>query len=72
MLRQNFHNYFIGQASLAAIMGISMMVAFIVLRVPFALLFGLGVGFLALFPFGTGVSITVIGLLIALKNFWLG
>jgi predicted PurR-regulated permease PerM len=72
LLRQNFHNYFIGQASLAAIMGLAMMVAFIVLRVPFALLFGLGVGFMALFPFGTGVSITVIGLLITLKNFWLG
>lgn len=72
LLRQNFHNYFIGQASLAAIMGGAMTVAFIVLRVPFALLFGLGVGFMALFPFGTGISITVIGLLIALKNFWLG
>jgi predicted PurR-regulated permease PerM len=42
------------------------------LQVPFALLFGLGVGFMALFPFGTGVSITAIGLLMALKNFWLG
>jgi predicted PurR-regulated permease PerM len=72
LLRQNFHNYFIGQASLAAIMGTSMTVAFVLLQIPFALLFGLGVGFMALFPFGTGVSITIIGLLILLKDFWLG
>jgi predicted PurR-regulated permease PerM len=68
LFRQNFHNYFIGQASLAAIMGTSMTVAFILLQIPFALLFGLGVGFMALFPFGTGVAITMISLLIALKN----
>lgn len=72
LLKQNLHNYFIGQASLAAVMGTFMTVAFVLLQVPFALLFGLGVGFMALFPFGTGVSITAIGLLMALKNFWLG
>ncbi|AFY76114.1 MAG: AI-2E family transporter [Hydrococcus sp. C42_A2020_068] len=72
LLRQNFHNYFIGQASLAAIMGTSMTIAFVLLQVPFALLFGLGVGFMALFPFGTGVSISAISLLMALKSVWLG
>jgi predicted PurR-regulated permease PerM len=72
LLRQNFHNYFIGQASLAAIMGTSMTVAFVLLQVPFALLFGMGVGFLALFPFGTGVSIAIISFLMVLKDFWLG
>lgn len=72
LLSQNFHNYYVGQASLAAIIGVTMTCAFFILQVPFALLFGLGVGFLALFPFGAAFSICIVGLLIALKSFWLG
>jgi predicted PurR-regulated permease PerM len=72
LLRQNFHNYYIGQASLAAIMGLSMTLAFVLLRIPFGLLFGLGVGFMALFPFGGALSIALISVLMALKSFWLG
>ena len=72
LLRQNFNNYYIGQASLAAIMGTSMTVAFLLLQIPFGLLFGLGVGFMALFPFGTPLSVCLVSLLMALKSFWLG
>ena len=72
LLRQNFHNYYVGQASIAAIMGASMTIAFWLLRVPFSLLFGLGIGLMALFPFGGTFSICVVSLLIALKSFWLG
>jgi predicted PurR-regulated permease PerM len=72
LLRQNFQNYYIGQASLAAMIGTVMTVAFIWLQIPFALLFGLGVGFMALFPFGVSISISVVSLLVALKSFWLG
>ncbi|GAC1460888.1 MAG: AI-2E family transporter [Chamaesiphon sp.] len=72
LLRQNFHNYFIGQATLATIIGFAMTLAFLTLRVPLGLLFGLGIGFLALFPFGTGVGISLVSLLVALQNFWLG
>ena len=72
LLRQNFHNYYIGQVSLAAIIGVSMMVAFSVLRVPFSLLFGLVIGLMALFPFGAALSICLVSLLVALKSFWLG
>ncbi len=70
--RQNFQNYFIGQITLALIMGTSMTVAFLVIKVPFGLLFGLGIGLLALFPFGTPLGILLVGLLTALKSFWLG
>ncbi|MGB3692252.1 MAG: AI-2E family transporter [Spirulinaceae cyanobacterium] len=72
LLRQNFNNYFIGQASLAAIIGSSMTLAFTILQVPFSLLFGLGVGVMALFPFGAISSIFVVSFLVALKSFWLG
>lgn len=72
LLRQNFHNYYIGQASLAAIFGISMIVAFLFLGVPFGGLFGLGIGVMAFFPFGAALSICIVSLLIALQSFWLG
>jgi predicted PurR-regulated permease PerM len=71
-LRQNFHNYFVGQSILAGIMGLAMIIVFGILSVPFGLLFGLTVGVMALFPFGVGLSITVISFLIGLQNFWLG
>ncbi len=72
LLRKTFHNYYIGQASMAAIVGSVMTIAFLFLKIPFALLFGLGLGFMALFPFGVPVSIAVISSLTALKSFWLG
>lgn len=72
LLGQSFHNYYVGQASLAAIVGSSMTLTFLLLKVPFGLLFGLGVGFMALFPFGAGLSICVVSVLTALKSVWLG
>lgn len=70
--RQNFHNYFLGQATLAVLMGTVMTLAFLVIRVPFGLLFGLGVGVLALFPFGAAFGIMLVSLLTALQSIWLG
>jgi predicted PurR-regulated permease PerM len=72
LLSQNFHNYYVGQASLAAMMGGAMTLAFVLLKVPFGLLFGLGVGFMAFFPFGGALSICLVSLLMALQSFWLG
>jgi len=71
-LRQNFQNYFIGQITLALLMGVSMTTAFVIIQLPFGLLFGLAVGLMALFPFGAAFGITVVSLLTALKSFWLG
>jgi predicted PurR-regulated permease PerM len=72
LLREDFHNYFIGQATLSAVLAVAMTLAFLALQVPLALLFGLGIGFFALFPFGTGIGIAIVCLLVALQNFWLG
>ena len=71
-LRQDFQNYFIGQATVGAVLSVVLILIFVVLKVPLALLFGLAIGFCALFPFGTGIGITIVSLLIGLKNFWLG
>ncbi|MCF4968319.1 AI-2E family transporter [Nostoc sp. CMAA1605] len=72
LLREDFHNYFIGQATLGAILAVTVTLAFVALRIPLALLFGIGIGFFSLFPFGTGIGITIVSLLVALENFWLG
>ncbi len=72
IFRQNFQNYFIGQATLALVMGTAMTIAFLVIKVPFGLLFGIGVGFLTLFPFGAALGIILVSLLTALKSIWLG
>ncbi len=71
-LRRSFHNYYIGQLTVATWLGISMILAFVVLNVPFGLLFGLIIGVMALFPFGGGLSIIIISLLASLNSFWLG
>ncbi len=72
VLRENFQNYFIGQISLATLKGTALTVAFLILQVPFGLLFGIGIGFLAIFPLGGTLGITVVSFLIGLKSIWLG
>ena len=72
LLREDFNNYFIGQATLGAILAVSITLAFVVLRVPLSLLFGIGIGLFSLFPFGTGIGIGIVSLLITLKDFGLG
>lgn len=71
-LQQNFQNYIIGQVALAALVGFSMSLAFLALRVPFGLIFGLGIGIMTLIPFGDVLSFGLVGLLVASHNFWLG
>jgi len=70
-LQQNFQNYLIGQINLALLMGISETLVFLIFQVEFGLLFGLGVGFLSLIPFGDVVSLIIITLIIASHDFWL-
>ncbi len=72
LIRQNFQNYFLGQITVALLMGTAMTIAFVVIQVPFGLLFGIVVGVMAIFPFGPALSITIISFLTALKSIWLG
>lgn len=71
-LKQNFQNYFIGQVALAVIVGIAMTLVFLFLDVPFGSIFGLGVGILTLIPFGDVLSFSLVSLLVASHDFWLG
>jgi predicted PurR-regulated permease PerM len=71
-LRQNFQNYYLGQATIASLNGTVMTLAFLSLDVPFGILFGLGIGVASLIPFGGAFTITIVTSLVALENFWLG
>jgi predicted PurR-regulated permease PerM len=71
-LRQNFRNYFVSQAILAALMGTAMTVTFLLMQVPFGFLFGVGIGLAALLPFGGALSIAAVSFLVALNSVWLG
>ena len=71
-LRDTFHDYFVGQITVALIMGSTITTAFLILRIPFGLLFGVGVGIAAIFPFGAALSIAIVSFLVALKSIWLG
>jgi predicted PurR-regulated permease PerM len=67
-LTQNFQNYIIGQITLASLMGSSMMVLFLLLKIPFALLFGLGIGVLTLIPLGGFLGMCLTGLVITIQD----
>lgn len=71
-LKQTFNNYFVGQLTVASVMGVSITIAFLIVQVPFGLLFGLVVGIMALFPFGAALGISLVSFLMALKSIWLG
>ncbi len=71
-LKQSFQSYFIGQAAIALLMSIALTTAFLLLKVPFGLLFGLGIGVLVLIPLGDILGIVGVSLLMALKSVWLG
>lgn len=67
-LRRSFQNYFLGQLISATCMAVGLILAFVALKVPFGLLFGLTVGLMALIPFGGTVGITLVTFLVALRD----
>ncbi|MGL5036043.1 MAG: AI-2E family transporter, partial [Microcystaceae cyanobacterium] len=71
-LRQSFQNYYIGQSTVALLLGISLIISFTIAQIPFGLLFGLVIGLMAFFPFGGAFSIVVLSFIAALNSFWLG
>ena len=71
-LQPSFRGYFSGQATLALILAIGQSTAFIVLGVPFALLFGLAIGAVSVIPFGGTVAVLGISTLLAFQDGWLG
>ncbi len=72
-LRLNFQNFFISQILLGLFMVATLTPIFLVLRVPFALLFALLIGVAELIPFiGATLGIGLVTILVMLNSFWLG
>ncbi|ASC71079.1 AI-2E family transporter [Halomicronema hongdechloris C2206] len=67
-LRRSFRNYFTGQLIIASCLGAALMAVFLLLNIPFALLFALTIGGMALIPFGSTVGIVLVTLLMALRD----
>lgn len=71
-LRLNFQNFFITQLLLGLFMFVTLTPSFLVLKVPFALLFALLIGVAELIPFiGATLGIGLVTILVFLQNWWL-
>jgi predicted PurR-regulated permease PerM len=71
-LQQSFQNYFLGQVAISGLMGLTLTLVFLLLKIPFGLLFGIGIGVLVLIPLGDILGIVSVSALMALKSVWLG
>uniref|UniRef100_B8HKV0 Permease n=1 Tax=Cyanothece sp. (strain PCC 7425 / ATCC 29141) TaxID=395961 RepID=B8HKV0_CYAP4 len=71
-IRLSFQNYFLGQLILSTCIAIGLVPTYLLLKVPFGLLFSLAIGLLTLFPFGGTVGNILVGLLVGLQDIWLG
>lgn len=71
-LQEQFKNYFVGQAAIAALMAGTLTTLFFLLKIPFWLVLGLGIGTLVLVPFGDTVAILLASLLLGVQDIWLG
>ncbi len=76
-LRLNFHNFFLSQFVLALFMTVALIPIFLILKVPYALLFALLIGIAELIPFiGAALGIGLVTGLVLLQDFglsvWVG
>ncbi|MGF1459320.1 MAG: AI-2E family transporter [Leptolyngbyaceae cyanobacterium] len=71
-LQPSFQGYFSGQATLALILTIAQSIVFMLLDVPYGLLFGIVIGLASLIPFGGSIAVLGISLLLAFQTPALG
>ncbi|MCE2664965.1 MAG: AI-2E family transporter [Microcystis sp. 53602_E8] len=69
-LRLSFQNYFVGQVICATCMALGLVTAFLSIKVPFGLLFGLLIGTMALIPFGgtVGLALQVLAVAVVVQQ----
>jgi predicted PurR-regulated permease PerM len=71
-LQLNFQNFFLSQLLLGLFMMVTLTPIFLVMRVPFALLFAILIGISELIPFiGATLGIGLVTILVLLQNWWL-
>jgi len=71
-LRLNFQNFFLGQLLLGLFMVVVLTPIFLIMKVPFALLFAILIGISELIPFiGASLGIGLVTILVLLQDWWL-
>ncbi|MBW4481025.1 MAG: AI-2E family transporter [Tildeniella torsiva UHER 1998/13D] len=70
--QEKFKNYFVGQATIALLMATSLTTVFFLLKIPYWLVFGIGIGLLALIPFGDIVGILTAAIVVSFNSVLLG
>jgi predicted PurR-regulated permease PerM len=71
-LRLNFQNFFLSQLLLGFFMVVTLTPIFLIIKVPFALLFAILIGISELIPFiGASLGIGLVTILVLLQNWWL-
>ncbi|NEQ97615.1 MAG: AI-2E family transporter [Cyanothece sp. SIO2G6] len=71
-LQSSFRSYFSGQTILALILATTQSTAFILLEIPFGLLFGIVIGLLSIIPFGGTLAIISVSTLLGFQSIGLG
>ncbi|MFQ4137948.1 AI-2E family transporter [Nodosilinea sp. PGN35] len=70
--QEKFKNYFVGQATIALLMATALSTVFFLLNIPYWLVFGIGIGLLALIPFGDIVGIFTAAIVVSFNSVLLG
>lgn len=71
-LQQHFEDYFTGQAIIALMTITALTLVFLILKIPFPLLFGFFIGTVSIVPFGGSLSSLISGLFLATDDLSLG
>ncbi|NJM67333.1 MAG: AI-2E family transporter [Acaryochloris sp. RU_4_1] len=71
-IQSTFRGYFASQALLAGILSIAQTIVFLLLDVPYAVLYGVSIGVAILIPYASTLMIIIVSVLVALDNFSLG
>lgn len=71
-IQKTFRGYFVSQALLAGMSCTAQTVVLLFLGVPYAVLFGVGIGSATLIPYASTLIVIVVSLLVALEDFSLG
>ncbi|MDJ1172727.1 AI-2E family transporter [Roseofilum capinflatum] len=70
--QQVFANYFVSQTILAGILSVAQTIVFVLLQVPYGLLFGVAIGMTTLVPYASALTVILASLIVGLQDFGLG
>jgi predicted PurR-regulated permease PerM len=72
LILEKFEQYFASQAILAGILSVAQTIVFLVLQVPYGVLFGVAIGVTTLIPYASALTIILVSFILALQDIGLG